>query len=117
MIQLLVYLWPYACGTLYWGWKIPEQDQNFIRQWKETDESITAQVKTELDKQGSAFTVTFGDKNYLTNNGQDLPFVVDWEKKTITEKGSDGVLTFEIEDGKLLLDSGETGVVFIMTKQ
>ena len=69
-----------------------------------------------MEKQGSYFTVTFGDKNYLTNNGKDYVFDVDWDKKTITEKGSTDVMNFDYQDGKLMIDSGDVGVIFIMTR-
>ena len=48
----------------------------FVINGSEVSEDMAGQIKAELEKQGSYFTVTFGDKNYLTNNGKDYVFDV-----------------------------------------
>ena len=88
----------------------------FVINGSEVSEDMAGQINAELEKQGDYFTVTIGDKNYLTNNGKDYVFDVDWDKKTITEKGSTDVMNFDYQDGKLMIDSGDVGVIFIMTR-
>lgn len=111
-----------ACGSSSAGGKeTPEyygtyEITGFIINGSETDEEMTAQIKTELEKQGSAFTVTFGDKNYLTNSGNNYPFDIDWDKKIITEKGSSDVMNFDYQDGVLKIIEESSGVTFILTR-